>query len=216
MNQFLDELAQGTPTPGGGGAAALAGALAAALAQMVANLTIGRRKYQAAQEEVQQIQQRAEELRTELTQAIEDDAFVYQRVITILQHRTSNNDQTSIQAIEDALTSAAQVPLNVARRCQDTVNLLDRLAKIGNEHAIADAAAGAFIARAAIQASVLNMKANLKEVKNEKIKKSWLNQAGRIEKAVNTLVDQIATDAETRMTAIQEPRRCRRRRTAGN
>ena len=212
LNQFIEQLSDGTPTPGGGGAAALAGAMSASLAVMVANLTVGRRKYQAVQADALMAQSRAEELRGELFQAIEDDAYVYQRVVTILQHRTDNNDGTAIQAIEDALTSAAQVPLNVARHSKDVVLLLQNLVEIGNEHAVADAAAGAFLARAAIQASVLNMKANLKEVKNEKIKKSWLNQAGRIEKEVNQLVDELAVKAEARMMELQQPGRRRRRR----
>ena len=214
MNNFLEELSKGTPAPGGGGAAALTGALAASLAQMVANLTVGRRKYKDVQDEMTKAKLRAEELGAELFQAIEDDAYVYRRVMTILGHRTDNNDTTAIQAIEDALTSAAQVPLNVARRSRDVVVLLQQLVEMGNEHAVADAAAGAFMARAAVQASVLNMKANLKDVKNEKLKKSWLNQAGRIEVEVEKLTVEIAQKAESRMFALAEPGRRRRRRAS--
>ncbi|MEM8861033.1 MAG: cyclodeaminase/cyclohydrolase family protein, partial [Chloroflexota bacterium] len=102
LDHFIENLAESTPTPGGGGAAALAGTLAAALNHMVAGLTVNRRKYAQYHDELNTILDRSKELRSALLQAIEDDAHVYKRVVTVLSYRTDNNDQSVTQAIEDA------------------------------------------------------------------------------------------------------------------
>lgn len=215
LDQFIDNLAESTPTPGGGGAAAIAGALAAALAHMVAGLTANRRKYAQHHEELNRILERSKALRADLIQAVADDAHVYKRVITVLSYRTDNNDQSVTQAIEDALIGAAQVPLGVIQLCVEVAEIGERLTQIGLEHAAADAAGAIFLAQAAAKISLLNIKANMREVTDTKLKTSWINKGTRLVNKVN----EAAERAENQLSeSLAKPRsandgRRRRRRT---
>lgn len=212
MNKFLNEVASATPTPGGGAVNALVGSLAASLAQMVANLTTGRRKYKHVDEEVSDILNKIVPIRDQLMQAIEDDAVVYQRVITLLQHRTNENETTMLKAMEDALIGAAQVPLRVARLSRDVAIHCQRLVEIGNEHAVADAAVGMLMAQAAIRGSALNVKANLAQVEDTKLRKRWVNEVGRIEKEITELVEAVLEKANSRIAGEDRTSARRRRR----
>ncbi|MCB0034742.1 MAG: cyclodeaminase/cyclohydrolase family protein [Anaerolineales bacterium] len=214
MQQFLDDVALAQPTPGGGACAALAGALAAALTQMVAGLTVGRRKYKDAHEEMQAILDQIPTIRTDLTQAIADDAVVYQRVLLMLQQRTNNNEKTLTQALEDALVGAAQVPLRVARLGHDIADMAGKVITHGNRHALTDALVALLLAQTAVRASRLGVISNLKEIQDDKLRKRWVNEATRHEKAVNELVETLLPEAEARLTAAhgdEKPGRRRRR-----
>lgn len=213
---YIDQLAAATPTPGGGAAAGHAGAMAAALCEMVAGLTENRRQYAAVHAEISQLKQNASLLRAELEQTIVDDAYVYQRVITVLSHRTENNDKTVIQAIEDALVGAAQVPLNVMKLSLQVTDIAARLTEIGLHHATADAAAAASLARSAASISRLNISANLKDVENKKLVKSWTNQSNRIMAEINEKVVGIEAKAQKRISEPAKSGRTRRRNRPNN
>lgn len=213
MESFLDGLAAATPTPGGGGAAAMAAAMGSALIKMVAGLTHARRKYADVKEEVGEIIAKAEKLRAELIQLVEDDAYVYERVITVLQHRTDRNDKTVIKAIEDALIGAAQVPLNVAQLSLEVAQLGERLASIGLAHAAADAAAACQVAEAAAHISRLNILTNLREVENDKLKTSWQNKSKRIVDEVSAIAARTRLKVEEGLLAPPSPPKRRRRRS---
>lgn len=209
---FVNQVAESRPTPGGGAVAALAGALAAALAQMGAGLTVGRRQYQAVHDEMQTLLDKASELRGRLLASVEDDQAVYAQVMTVLQYRTANNETTFTQTLEDALKGAAQVPLNVARLAAEVAEVAERLAHAGNKHAVADVTVAALLAQAAVRASRLNIIANLRDVQDEKLRKRWLNEANRLAEAtdqrVNTLVEQVAVQ-------LGQPLPAKRRRRGG-
>ena len=209
--RYIDQLAAATPTPGGGAAAGHAGAMGAALCEMVAGLTANRRQYASVHSEIAELKQNASLLRAELEQAIVDDAYVYQRVITVLSHRTEKNDRTVIQAIEDALVGAAQVPLNVMKLSLQVTDIAARLTEIGLHHATADAAAAASLARSAASISRINIFANLKDVENKKLVKSWTNQADRIMAEINEKVEGIEAHAKKRISEPARSGRARRR-----
>ena len=212
INQFLTDLKAATPTPGGGGAAGLAGALAAALTQMVAGLSLGRRKYADHHPELQEILDQAAQLQTDFEQAVHDDAHVYKRVIMVLSHQNDKNEKATTQAIEDALIGAAQVPLNVIQLAQRLVQLAERLIEIGLEHAQADAAAAIFLAQGISKTSLLNIKANMREVGNPKLKTSWINKGTRLVDSINEAADRVEAQLSEKLSKPHSADRKRRRR----
>jgi len=160
---FLDQVAEGTPSPGGGSAAAHSGALAAALVAMVARLTVGKAKYAEAEAEAWQVIARAEELRKVLSAAIDLDAQAFDGILQA--RRLPKTDEAQQQARTDAIYQAtlhaARVPLETAGECFAVLRLAARMAEIGNLNAISDAGAGAQLALAAFRSAALNVRINL-------------------------------------------------------
>lgn len=163
LEQFLDELASAAPAPGGGSAAAMAGAAGAALVAMVARLTIGRKNYQDVSAEFENILPRAEARRAELIQFIQLDADAYSRVMAAYQLPKTDDAEKNARAaaIQDALQEAANVPLRVARACAQILEMSAIAAAKGNKNAASDAGAGAVMAEAGLQMALLNVEINL-------------------------------------------------------
>lgn len=159
---FLEAVAAGTPTPGGGSVAALAGALGAALAGMVARLTVGKKKYADVEADMRAAVQAADELRARLTQAVAEDGLAFQAVLEA--YRLPKEDKSRAEAIQAALLGAAEVPLTVARLAAEALDVLARAAALGNVNAMADAAVGAHVAWAAIEGASLNVRVNLADL----------------------------------------------------
>jgi len=160
---FLDELAEGTPTPGGGSAAAYSGAAGAALVAMVARLTVGRKKYATVQERMVQVLERAEELRASLTAAVERDAAAYQSVMDALHLPKETAEQQALrqEALDAANMTAASVPLEVAGMAVEVLALALEVVRDGNLNAISDGASGAALAGAAIASASCSVRINL-------------------------------------------------------
>ena len=169
VSEYLDRLATGDPTPGGGSAAALAGALSAALVSMVCNLTAGREKFADVEGEVVAIRAEAERLRQRLTTAIQTDADVYGAVMTAyrMPRDTDEEQARRTEARQAALHEAARVPIEIAEACADVLRLCDRAAGKTNPNAASDIAVSAFLASAALEDSVANVQINLPLLKDE-------------------------------------------------
>ena len=212
QSPFIEELAAATPTPGGGGAAGHAGMLAAALAQMVARLSLGRRKYADHFPELEEILEKAKGLQAEFEQAVKDDAHVYKRVITVLSYQNDKNEKATTQAIEDALIGAAQVPLSVIQLSEQLTKIAERLVEIGLEHAQADAAAAIFLAQGISKTSLLNIKANMREVSDKKLKTSWVNKGTRLVKEINLIADRVEAKLSESLSQPRSASSNRRRR----
>jgi len=163
LEQFLDELASAAPAPGGGSAAAMAGATGAALVAMVARLTIGRKNYQDVNAEFENMLPRADARRAELIQLIQLDADAYRRVMAAYQLPKADDAEKTARAaaIQDALQEAANVPLRVARACAQVLEMSAVAAAQGNKNAASDAGAGAVMAEAGLQMALLNVEINL-------------------------------------------------------
>ena len=159
LNGWIDELASGEPTPGGGSAAALAGTLAAALVAMVARLTIGRKAYAAVDKRAREILVAAEALRGELRRLVDEDAAVYAAVSRA--YKIPKHDPQRTRAIDDALLAAARVPAEVAKRASRVLELAEELQKIGNKNARSDAEVADGLAVAAIAGAEENVRVNL-------------------------------------------------------
>ncbi len=159
VQQFLDQLASGTPTPGGGSVAALSGALAAGLVTMVCDLTIGRPRYAAFENEAQSIRQQAEVIRAHLTDLIQSDIDAYTNVANA--YKLSKEDPQRSQAISDATVIATDVPLLIAEQAAALLPLCLPLAQQGNRTAVGDVVAGVHLAVATVAAALVNVTANI-------------------------------------------------------
>ena len=168
MKIFLDELASSSPAPGGGSVAALSGALGAALSSMVCNLTIGKQGYESAQEEIVEILQRTEELRKQLTELIDKDTEAFNKVIEALKMPKETADQKEHRqyAMQNAFKHAADVPLETARKCIQILDCTRILVEKGNKNSISDAAVSALMAQTGVQAAMLNVRINLRSIKD--------------------------------------------------
>jgi glutamate formiminotransferase/formiminotetrahydrofolate cyclodeaminase len=169
---FLEAVASKQPTPGGGSVAALAGALAASLAQMVAGLTVNRKKYAAVQDEATAVLSQATQLREKLTAAITEDAGAFNILMAVIRNKALSPQEKETQ-IQQATIGAAEVPLQVARLSHQAAKLASKIAKIGNINAVTDAAAGALLAQAAVETAALNVQINATSVENKKLVNSW-------------------------------------------
>ena len=172
VSNFLDELASNSPTPGGGSVAALAGALGAALISMVGNLTVGKKKYEDVEEDIKKIIGSSEKLRYELSQLIEEDVKVFNNFMATYKMPKETEDEKKMRTekIQEALIEAARVPLRVAYKCMEILSLSKEVAEKGSINTVSDAGVAALMAEAALESAILNVKINLKMIKDEKVR----------------------------------------------
>lgn len=194
---FLEAVAAKQPTPGGGSVAALAGALAASLAQMVAGLTVNRKKYADVQESAAAVFDEANQLREQLTAAITEDAAAFNELIALFRNKDlPPHEKTTL--VQQATIGAAEVPLRVARLSHQAAKLASQVAKIGNINAVTDAAAGVLLAQAAVETAALNVKINATAVKNQKLVNSWQEELAKLSQETAVLVEDIKAVAAER------------------
>jgi glutamate formiminotransferase/formiminotetrahydrofolate cyclodeaminase len=199
---FLDNLASENPTPGGGSAAAFSGAMAAGLVAMVARVTLGKKKYAPVEERMQAIIPRAEKLRSQQTSAVSQDAAAFNQVMAAFKLPKDSDEEKAARskAIQEATVQAALVPLGVAERSTDTIELAVETAQKGNVNAISDAASAAALARACYQGASLNVRINAQGLKDQKQAKEWIKTLEelnkRIDRAEKALEKALAERAE--------------------
>jgi formiminotetrahydrofolate cyclodeaminase len=190
---FLDNLAAGTPTPGGGSAAAYSGAMAAGLVAMVAQLSMGKKKYQDIETEMGDVLKKVEALRAQLTNAVQEDSAAYEGVMEAfrLPKKTEEEKDARSQAIQEATLNAAQVPLETARLAVEVLELAVVLAEKGNPNAITDAGTAAGLAQAAISGAGMNVRINLSSLKDAKAINKVTDKLEKLESKTEALIDNI-------------------------
>lgn len=168
VEAFLDRLGSASPTPGGGTAAAVTGAVGASLVGMLANLTLGREKYADHEKLMTAIAEQAEEERMKLLELAADDAAAYAKVGAAykLPRDTDEAKAARGEAIQAALKGACDVPLATMERCVEVIGLAKTAVQYGNKNAISDGAAGSEFARAALRVASYNVKVNLGSIKD--------------------------------------------------
>ncbi len=172
LDGWIDELASGSPTPGGGSAAALAGTLAAALVAMVARLTIGRKAYAAGDGRAREILAEAERLRAELRRLVDEDAAAYAGVSRA--YKIPKDDPARTDAVDDALLAATRTPGEVVTRARRVHQLATEIGAIGNKNATSDAQVAGLLARTAIDGALENIKVNVAAMSNQALGKELL------------------------------------------
>lgn len=159
---FTDELASKAPVPGGGGAAALVGAVGTALASMVGILTSGKKKYAAVEEDIQAILQKAEEIRAELLRLMDADAAAFAPLAAA--YAVPKEDPTREDVMQEALEKAAELPLEIMRTICHAIDLHKELLRKGSRLALSDVGVGAACCEAALMSAGLNVFINTKSM----------------------------------------------------
>ncbi len=170
---FLEEVAESTPTPGGGSVAALAGALAAALTSMVCNLTISKQREGSAADDLTSVLEEAEELRGELAARVEEDARAYQKVLEAYRlPKTSVEEKRERSwAVQQALEEATRVPMEVAEGAVRVLGLVPVVLEKGIPSAASDAGVAAYMAHGALKGASLNVHTNLNSLPDSALTK---------------------------------------------
>ncbi|MDQ2940910.1 MAG: cyclodeaminase/cyclohydrolase family protein [Chloroflexota bacterium] len=163
VRELIARLASKAPTPGGGSAAALAGAMGAALVEMVGGLTSGRVGLERDEEALREICSVATARRTELLELAELDASAYDAVIAARRLPRETDDERAGRAVRvaEATREATRIPLRVAEAAADVLRQAGRIAPLGNPHAVSDAGVAAQLASASVRGAVLNVRINL-------------------------------------------------------
>lgn len=167
IDKFLETLASSAPTPGGGGAAALCGALAIALGNMVGNLTLGKKKYADVQEDIAALNEKAEALRADFVALVDADAEAFAPLSRA--YSIPKDDPARDEIMEPALLKAAEAPLEIMRKCAEALDLIAGYAAKGSALAISDAGCAAALCGAAMEAAALNVKINTKSMINRAV-----------------------------------------------
>ncbi|MZQ96665.1 MAG: sugar ABC transporter substrate-binding protein [Acidaminobacter sp.] len=183
-NVFLDELSSKSPVPGGGGASAYVGAQGMALGMMVGNLTIGKKKYQAFEQDLIELQNKSSLILERLKFLVEEDAKVFLPLSKAygMAAITDNERKTKDEALQSALIQATLVPLEIARCCCEAIEFHREYAQKGTKLAISDVGVGVIFCMAALQGAKLNVLINTKIMKDQE-------QKNRIEREVHELAE---------------------------
>lgn len=185
LERYLDVLSSKEPTVGGGTVAALQGAMAASLVSMVANLTIGRKKYDHVQLMMQDILKQADALQKDFMSWMQKDSEAFQLVMNA--YRLDKEDSSREQAIELAYKKAAETPLEVAKCAVRCGYLAVDAAEFGNINAKSDGLVGAMSAYASAKSALWNVKINLDQIKDTAFLSSMLTQIATLEKENESL-----------------------------
>jgi methenyltetrahydrofolate cyclohydrolase len=180
--ELLAAFARGTPAPGGGSATALAGAMAGALAAMVASISLGKSLNPDHRDELQNLQAEASGLQTRLAELIDEDATAYLDLLAAygLPGDTSEALASRSTAVATALQKATETPLAIAGACVCVLELAARAAVVARRSASADAAVAALLASAALRGAALNVKVNLRGVRDEAFRNTALGRVNEL------------------------------------
>ena len=198
LSSFVASVASASPAPGGGTVSAHAGVLGAALAQMVAALTAGRKKYASVDAEMRDIGQRASKLVNTLTALAAKDAEAYGRVSAAYKMPNEPADAAEKRktAIADALLGAAAVPLETARACAEVAELAAIVANKGNNNAVSDAGVAALMASAGCQGAVYNVRINVAGMDDPKRGADLVAESKRVLARTKTAAEQALAAVE--------------------
>jgi formiminotetrahydrofolate cyclodeaminase len=184
LKQFLEKTANNEPVPGGGSISALHGAVAAALTEMLANITIGKKNYSAVEETMKLNATKASALRTEFLTDIDRDAEAYNLVFQAFRLPKDTDEQKVLRSekIQEATKVAAMVPMEVAERAFELLDLIGETTRKGNKNAITDGCVAMMTCRTAVLGALLNVRINLASIKDERFVKELSEKCNRIEK----------------------------------
>jgi glutamate formiminotransferase/formiminotetrahydrofolate cyclodeaminase len=186
---FLQLVSEKSPTPGGGSVSALAGALAGALGSMVCNLTIGKKKYAAAEKELKEILGKSETLRSELTFLIEKDSQAFDEVMAAskLPKFTDFEKKQRIAKIQDATIQATSVPLEVMEKAVNVLEHLPVIAEKGNVNSISDVGVANLMGISAVKGAYMNVKINLPGIDDDEKRKRFIDKADELLRKAESL-----------------------------
>ena len=186
IKEFCDKVAEKTPTPGGGAVGAVVAGLSASLIEMVANLTIGKKKYQEWESEMERIVENMENIREKLMDIAKKDIEAFNEVIRAYKLPKSTEDEKKEREkkIQEALIKAADVPFELARIIRDVIKDAEVVTEFGNKNAVSDALSSAELCRAAFEIAKANVLINLKYIKDENKKDYYRTELEELENQI--------------------------------
>jgi formiminotetrahydrofolate cyclodeaminase len=195
ITEYLAKAAAGTAVPGGGSVAALNASLAAGLTEMVANLTIGKKGYEAVEEEMRDIARQTIALREKLTAAIDRDAEAYSEVMAAFKLPRATDPEKELRKLEiqQAFKHAALVPLEVANHAVQVLDLAGRAVDSGNKNAVTDGVVAAMNARTAALAALYNVKINIGSIEDDEFVKKLTREINDLEQQAKAGEQRILT-----------------------
>lgn len=199
--EFYNEVAAKTPTPGGGSVAAAAGTLGAALNSMVCRLTVGKKKYKDVSEELKSVLERSEELRAELKEMIIKDGEAFDRVMTARKMPKDTEEEIARRDREilEATKGAALTPLETARKAFDVMKLSKVVAEKGNVNSVSDAGVAALMARAAVEGALYNVKINISGLEDEEFAVDMQDKTKEVREKSDKLAEEIRKIVESKI-----------------
>ncbi len=182
--EFIEKTASNEPVPGGGSIAALSGSIAVALAEMVANLTIGKKKYVDVEGEMKEVLSALEGKRKELIELIDKDATSFDGVMKAFKMPKETEEEKALRAakIEEETKYASSVPLETARVAYSILDYSKIVIEKGNKNAVTDGAVSAMMARTAVLSALMNVRINLGGIKDKEFVEKLTNEVNELEK----------------------------------
>lgn len=198
---FITSLSSKAPTPGGGGASALCGAVAASLGSMVASLTLGKKKYAEVEEEISSLKAEIDGVSSRLLMLADADARAFEPLAKayMLPSGTDEEKRHKDTVMESALYEASVVPLGIMKEIARAAEIIEVFAEKGSVMAVSDAAAGAAICEGAIKAASLNIFINTKSMQNESAKKELNAEANHILEKTSRLTNSVYDRAKKKL-----------------
>ena len=184
IEEFLGELSSKAPVPGGGGASAIGGAIGNGLGQLVANLTIGKKKHAAYEEELKELLERMQELQRGFTDLADRDGEVFAPLAAAyrLPYETDLEKQYKDQVMEASLLAASLIPMQIMETCMEMLAILSVLAEKGSRMAISDVGVGVQFISASLTGAAMNVFINTGSMKNR-------DEAERLNERVQLMID---------------------------
>ena len=190
--KFVEVLASNAPAPGGGGAAALVGAIGTALGNMVGSLTVGKKKYAGVEAEIIALKERCDALQTELLDQVEADDKGF--VPLAKAYGIPKDDPNRAAILEEATITACAVPMHIMELCCQAIECIDVFAAKGSRLAVSDAGCGAVCCKAALQAASLNVFINTKSLQNREAAEEMNAKANEMLDKYCAMADRIFRD----------------------
>ena len=186
VEEFLKEVASKSHVPGGGAVGAVAAALGSGLTEMVANLTIGKKKYKEWEATMEKVVEKMEALREDLMSLAVKDMEAFDKFMEALKLPKETEEQKKIRSekMQEALKHAIDVPYELARKVRDVIKETEVVTEFGNKNAVSDALSAAELLRAAFEMAKANVKINMKSLKDEKLKEYYAQEIDELEKQV--------------------------------
>ena len=187
--EFVSLLASDAPAPGGGGAAALVGAIGTALGNMVGALTVGKKKYADVEEKIKCLMSRCNELQTQLLDQVAADAEGF--VPLARAYGIPKDDPNRAETLERATVTACQAPMRIMELCCDSLNVIAVMAEKGSRLAVSDAGCAAALVKAALQAASLNVFINTKTLRDRALAQEMNEKCLDMLELYGALADQV-------------------------
>ncbi len=202
LEKYLQDAAAGTPTPGGGSVSALVGALATTMANMTANMTIGRPKFKDFEPTLQDMNQAIQGMREEFLGLMHRDMDAYQAVLDAyrLPKSTPEEEERRTQAIQMALKGAMEVPLQTARLSLNLLEHANKLIDISNPNLLGDVVVASIMAKAALMGGKINVEVNLSMMNDKNLVEKTRSEILLAAQRSQTLLEEVLKKAETKYT----------------